>query len=81
MAGAQSIGSSELTRNVTSCGTSHSARSSAVSERAGCEIAAVGTEVNACERNLLETRRHDTRDLPDDVAQSECCGSVRASWE
>ena len=58
--GVQSIGSSELMRNVTSASTHQRAQQS-TSDEDGVEIAAVRTEVHAGQRDLLEPGAAATR--------------------
>ena len=72
IAGVQSIGSSELTRNVTSCGDVARARAAVrAASVARLQVAAVGTEVDAGQRDLLEPGRRDPRDLADDVVDRQ----------
>ena len=79
ISGVQSIGSSELMRNVTSPSIASSAQQRQRASDAASQVAAVRAEMHAGERDFLEAGRRDARDLARRVARSAGCATRRAS--
>ena len=77
--GLQSIGSSELSRNSTSAGHSASSRASASKRAAVAEVAPVGAEMHAGQRDLAVTRGRRAFDGGADLRQRlRAPGAARA---
>ena len=72
ISGVQSIGSSELMRNSTSSAQSASARTSAVSDDAVGQVAAVRAEVHAGDRDLLVAGGDRARDVVERPRPADC---------